>query len=329
MGKTAKSHDAGQQEKTDRSIPPEQLVDPPHSTKTPTGEQDKRGPKPILLALTVGSTSTRGSVPVTVLSTRHLPMGTPADMIDPPYPPAKGSPSSQSLAINDTVLTDQQVSQYQKPHEALMSSISGRPARREPQAPAVLRLAHNSNGVKEGSEQPLPATPMPDSDMQIGDGSGLKGDYFTGRQFNQLVMSRGDSKIDWDWIAQPDKSPCPKIPAYTDYTVRWTGRIAAQYSETYTFYAAADDGVRVWINHHLVIDDWSPHPLTQFSGQFTFVAGEQYLFKCEYLEIDGGEASVYVYWSSPHTPKQYVPEDAFFYPLPTDEEDLQQDHMPW
>jgi hypothetical protein len=102
----------------------------------------------------------------------------------------------------------------------------------------------------------------------------------------------------------------------------------APYSETYTFYAAVDDGVRVWINHKLVLDGWSAHSLTQFSNQFTFRAGEQYLFKCEYLEIDGGGASVYLYWESPHTPKEFIPEDAFFYPLPSDEAALKQDVRP-
>ena len=33
-----------------------------------------------------------------------------------------------------------------------------------------------------------------------------------------------------------------------------------QYSETYTFYSLADDGVRVWVNGQLLIDRWSNQP---------------------------------------------------------------------
>jgi hypothetical protein len=194
--------------------------------------------------------------------------------------------------------------------------------------PAVIRLAHNSQGIKDGSEQPLPATPLPDSNSLIGDGSGLKGEYYEGTQFDQYEFSRADPNVAYDWMMFPTQSPGPKIAAFSDYTARWTGRIVAPYSETYTFYAAVDDGVRVWINHRLVIDEWAAHGLTQFSNTFTFRAGEQYLFKCEYLEIDGGGASVYLYWKSPHTPKEYVPEDAFFYPLPTDEDALKADTAP-
>jgi hypothetical protein len=54
----------------------------------------------------------------------------------------------------------------------------------------------------------------------------------------------------------------------------------------------------------------------------------QYLIKVEYLEIDAGGASVRVYWQSPSQAKEYIPVDAFFYPLPTDEEELKKDKAP-
>ena len=164
--------------------------------------------------------------------------------------------------------------------------------------------------------------------MEVGDGSGLKGDYFLGRRFDQFQFTKADANINFKFDQMPDGSPSPKIPRGSDYTVRWTGKIAAKYSETYTFYATADDGVRVWINHKLIIDDWSLHPVTEFSHKFTFKAGEQYPIKVEYLESAGGLASVQLYWSSPSQPKVYIPEDAFFYPLPSDEEELKRDKAP-
>jgi hypothetical protein len=302
-----------------------QNTDPRKATKAPVGAPDKTGPKPVMIALTIGSVSANGQVPMTVMKREHLPLGTPSDVIDPPQMPAKGIPKSR--------LTQR----LHSPELALFERPAEQPSPKEKPVPAVsavpssnlIRFARNSHGIKDGSEQPLPPTPLPDSNALIGDGSGLKGDYYEGPRFDQFVFSRADPNVDYDWITYPTQSPGPGIVAYSDYTVRWTGRIVAPYSETYTFYAAVDDGVRVWINHKLVLDDWSAHPLSQFSNQFTFQAGQQYLFKCEYLEVDGGGASVYLYWESPHTPKEFVPEDAFFYPLPSDVQALKQDTKPY
>ena len=321
-GKAAQSiAHSEQQPSPDQSRSPR----PQKLTKEPTGQPDKTGLIPVRLALTVGSASTRGQIPMTVMVRAHLPLGTPGDVIDPPLPPAKGTPRSLTIVPQHRPMKPTMMTRVHRASQAIKKQIQMNDAPRR----ATIRLARNSQGVKNGSLQPLPATPLPDSSQLIGDGSGLKGEYYEGTQFDQFEFSRADANVAFDWIKTPTQSPGPKVAAFSDYTVRWTGRIVAPYSETYTFYAAADDGVRVWINHTLVIDKWAAHGLTEFSSKFTFRAGEQYLFKCEYLEIDGGEASVYLYWESPHTPKEFVPEDAFFYPLPTDEADLKLDKAPY
>jgi len=295
---------------------------PRKATPVPVGMAKKSDAKPIAPALTVGSTSARGTVAVVVLPRPHLALGTVADTVDPPLPPAKGTPRSRTLALK------------QGPVRALAAAQAPPPAAPAPptesvkRTPPIVRQVKNSQGIKQGTEQPLPPTPLPDSDMEIGDGSGLKGDYYQGRRFDQFQFTKADPNINFVFTDLPDRSPSPKIPSGSDYTVRWTGKIAARYSETYTLYATADDGVRVWINHRLVIDDWTLHAATEFSNRFTFKAGEQYLIKVEYLESAGGAALVRLYWSSPSQPKQYIPEDAFFYPLPSDEEDLKRDKAP-
>jgi hypothetical protein len=60
----------------------------------------------------------------------------------------------------------------------------------------------------------------------------------------------------------------------------------------------ADDGVRLWVDGDLVIDDWSAHaPEWRRSALVDLVAGETYDLVLEYFE-DGGGAEVYLYWSS-------------------------------
>ncbi len=299
-----------------REVLPRKLI------PSPFGMPKKTALRAIPPALTVGSTSARGTIPVVVMERPHLALGTVSDTVDPPLPVAKGVVKAQMLAPKQEAVKEQKVAQTPPPTE------SAKPTESVKKTPAIVRMAKNSQGIKEGTEQPLPPTPLPDSDMEVGDGSGLKGDYFLGRRFDQFQFSKADSNVNFKFDQMPDGSPSPKIPRGSDYTVRWTGKIAAKYSETYTFYATADDGVRVWINHKLLIDDWSLHPVTEFSHKFPFKAGEQYLIKVEYLESAGGAASVQLYWSSPSQPKTFIPEDAFFYPLPSDEEDLKRDKAP-
>ena len=301
---------------TRRALPPRKAV------PLPVGMLPKSDAKPVPPALTIGSTSQRGTVPMMVLPRPHLALGIVADVIDPPLPPAHGTPRARTLALHREALRPRTAALTPPPDESTPPTESVK------KTPPLVRRVKNSQGIKEGTEQPLPPTPLPDSDMEIGDGSGLKGDYYQGRRFDQFQFTKADPNVNFVFTDMPGNSPSPKIAAGSDYTIRWTGKIAAKYSETYTFYATVDDGVRVWVNHKLIIDDWTLHAAMEFSNRFTFKAGEQYPIKVEYLESAGGAALIHLYWSSPSQPKEFIPEDAFFYPLPSDEEDLKRDKAP-
>ncbi len=83
-------------------------------------------------------------------------------------------------------------------------------------------------------------------------GGGLSADYFENVWFFYTpVMSRIDAQIDFDW------GTGAITPTAADYvSVRWSGRLLPRYSEVYTFYVDADDGVRLWINDVQLIDRW-------------------------------------------------------------------------
>jgi hypothetical protein len=196
----------------------------------------------------------------------------------------------------------------------------------EPLSPPPLQRASsekrvaNSHGVKDGSKTPLPPTPLPDSDAEIGDGSGLKGEYFLGRNFEQFEFTRADKNLDLFWGR--DRSPSPRLPVGADWSCRWTGRVQPRYSEVYTIYAVADDGVRVWIDHKLIIDDWTLHPLLEYSGRIKMEAGRQYDIRVDYFESGGPPASVGIYWESQSQKKEFIPEECFYYPLAGEKVDL-------
>ena len=63
---------------------------------------------------------------------------------------------------------------------------------------------------------------------------------------------RADSTINFNWNSA---SPDPRL-ATSNYSVRWSGKITPRYSETYTFSAVTDDGVRLWVNGQQLINQW-------------------------------------------------------------------------
>lgn len=139
----------------------------------------------------------------------------------------------------------------------------------------------------------------------IGNGTGLLGQYFA----NQLKtftpppsLVRTDAVVNFNWN---NNSPDPSIPA-TDYTVRWTGMVQPQFSETYTFTTTTDDGVRLWVNGQLIIDKWIDQAPTTWSGTIALEAQQFYNIQMDFYQNQGG-AVASLSWASPSTPPGIVP----------------------
>lgn len=143
-------------------------------------------------------------------------------------------------------------------------------------------------------------------------GSGLRGDYYGDATFSNLLVSRVDQRIDFNWDGG---SPAPEVG--TDgFFVRWTGWIVPTCTQQYTFSTFSDDGVRLWINDQLVIDDWNNHSATLNSGQTgEMIAGERYPIRIEYYEAIGA-AEMRLMWSGPAFNEQIVPHTQLY---PADE----------
>ncbi|HEY0170093.1 MAG TPA: Ig-like domain-containing protein, partial [Pyrinomonadaceae bacterium] len=145
---------------------------------------------------------------------------------------------------------------------------------------------------------------------------GLRGDYFgnsyawdQSTYFNTLLFSREDATVDFDWASGP---PAPGAPEDL-YMVRWTGQVEPRFSETYTFHAVTDDGVRLWVNGQQVIDHWVAQAPTESAGVITLEAGRKYDIRMEYYEQYGG-AVARLLWSSPSQPKEVVPAERLSHP---------------
>ena len=93
--------------------------------------------------------------------------------------------------------------------------------------------------------------------------------------------------------------------------MRWTGSVQPQFNETYTFYTTTDDGVRLWVNGQLLIDDWVDQSATTKSGSITLNAQQLYNIQMDYYE-DGGNAVAQLAWSSPSTPQAIIPQSQLY-----------------
>lgn len=134
-----------------------------------------------------------------------------------------------------------------------------------------------------------------------GTGTGLNGDYFTGTALANKVLTRTDASVDFNWGTA---APAAGVPA-DNFSARWTGQVSPRYSGSTTFYTVSDEGVRLWVNGQLLIDNWIAHGPTENSGSIVLNAGQKYDLKLEYYEVSAG-ATARLLWSSTCEPKAVV-----------------------
>jgi len=102
------------------------------------------------------------------------------------------------------------------------------------------------------------------------------------------VLIRYDPKIDFRW---QQGAPAPGMPA-DNFSVRWRGRWAFD-EGGYRFYAYSDDGVRLWVDGVLVINQWKNQSPTLSYGDLYLKKGE-HIVQVEYFEgVDNAEVRVW------------------------------------
>src|SRR5690606_16386125 len=82
---------------------------------------------------------------------------------------------------------------------------------------------------------------------------GLRAAYF--KMYDEKVVERIDPAIDMAWA---DGELAPGTGS-DRVSVRWTGFLDVETAGQYTLVTSNDDGVRVYVDGQLVIDDWRFH----------------------------------------------------------------------
>jgi len=111
--------------------------------------------------------------------------------------------------------------------------------------------------------------------------TGWTGEYFDNVSFDDVpTLIRQDEEIDFDWGYG---SPARGIVGER-FSVRWTRTVDFE-PGVYLFTASTDDGVRLWVDDRLLIDNWHDQAVTPHSAT-GYVRGETAL-KMEYYENRG------------------------------------------
>jgi len=146
-------------------------------------------------------------------------------------------------------------------------------------------------------------------------GGGIKGEYFNNMDLSGVpVLTRIDPQINFYW--NPGPNPPPGINE-DNFSVRWTGEVEAALSEPVTFITGSDDGIRLYLDGEMIIDDWGAagHDYTEVRSEpIDLVAGEYYSMVVEGFEL-GGEAEWRLYWQSPSMQRQLIPQGALSPPI--------------
>jgi len=107
-----------------------------------------------------------------------------------------------------------------------------------------------------------------------------RGEYFNNTTLSgSPALVRDDVDVNFDWGTG---SPASGVIGADGFSVRWTRDLSLA-AGTYRFTMRVDDGGRLWVNNHLLIDAWRDQDPTTYTGDI-YLPGGAIPIKMEYYE---------------------------------------------
>lgn len=117
-----------------------------------------------------------------------------------------------------------------------------------------------------------------------------RGEYFNNHTLSgEPSLIRNDKNVDFDWGR---KAPADGLPS-DNFSARWTRTLHFD-AAIYRFTVSSDDGVRLWVDDRLVIDEWKESDLNRESVDLAMVSGKHTII-VEYFERSG-DANISLRW---------------------------------
>ena len=110
------------------------------------------------------------------------------------------------------------------------------------------------------------------------------GEYFNNKHLSgSAALYRNEADINFNWRSD---SPAPGTINPDNFSARWTRQLDLMPGR-YQFAVTTDDGVRLWVNNQLVIDQWRDQHPTTYRAEIDLPGGNTPV-KMEYYENTGG-----------------------------------------
>jgi hypothetical protein len=139
---------------------------------------------------------------------------------------------------------------------------------------------------------------------------GVKAEYFSGMILaDEPLVTQVENAIDHQWGEDAI------VEGLADgVSARWTAMLEPPFTETYTLITTSDDGVRLWLDGRLLINNWTNHAAQDNKANIDLIAGRTYSIRMEWYE-DGGGATAQLSWQSSSIERQIIPAGALQLPL--------------
>ncbi|MSP12329.1 MAG: hypothetical protein EXR62_05155 [Chloroflexi bacterium] len=129
--------------------------------------------------------------------------------------------------------------------------------------------------------------------------TGWRGEYYNNMTLSgSPALVRYDADINFNWGAG---SPAPGFVGADSFSVRWSRTVNLP-AGNYRFTVTTDDGARLWVNDHELIDAWKDQAATTYTGDI-YLPGGDVPIKLEYYE-NGQFAIAMLSWSISGGPPQ-------------------------
>ena len=150
-------------------------------------------------------------------------------------------------------------------------------------------------GSQETTAPAPPPPPPPPPSGTPNTGTGLLGQYFNNMTLSGTPVLQRTEAVSFGWSSN---SPGPGVNK-DGFSVRWTGKVEAISTGKFTFQTQSNDGVRLWVNGVLVVNNWTNHAtVTNNSPVITLTKDQRYTITMEFYD-NTGSAVARLKWKKP------------------------------
>jgi predicted phosphodiesterase len=140
------------------------------------------------------------------------------------------------------------------------------------------------------TEMPPSPADAPPEDYVDAAASVWRGNYFNTVDLTGApVLVRDDAAIDFNWV---EAAPDSQLPA-DGFSIRWERTLNFE-ADMYRFWVGADDGIRLWVDDQVIVDEWRDSPFHEVVVDRMMTRGSHTL-RVDYYERVG-LARVRVSW---------------------------------